>query len=169
MKIMHAQLLDAFAQAFGRELTSNASAQNISNMIWSFARLHFDHRPFTATLTKALPDCIDSFGAQEVANTSWALARLNIHDLSAMALVSSRCPELTLDPQNVSNLAWSFATLAVFDRPLMVLLKRCFQGRASESRPQAISNTLWAMAAMKYHDHQWVEMLSLKVACPEFG
>lgn len=70
MKTMQAQLLDAFAQAFGRELTSNASAQNISNMIWCFARLHFDHRPFTATLTKALPDCIDSFGAQEVANTS---------------------------------------------------------------------------------------------------
>lgn len=55
------------------------AAQTISNVIWSFAIMEYNHKRVLSCLIEEALRQIHYFNSQGIANTLWALATLGIH------------------------------------------------------------------------------------------
>ena len=129
-------------------------ARNISNIMWSLAKLKLRLEPaLWGALCGKAERSAGSFKPQEVANTLWAFATMGISPLPSLLSLLSRAAERSagsFNPQAVANTLWAFATLGVSPSPsLLSSLSNAAERSAGSFIPQNVANTLWAMAVLQ--------------------
>lgn len=135
---------------------------------WAYANLGYEAGDLLTSIEAAAIRRVDSFSPQNMSNTLWAFAKLNqaapalLQAATAHALNKLR----QYQPQSIANTIWAFATLAqaqpkkgdgtpLAQQPDKEFLDAMLGwGRATlkEFSPQNISNTVWALATLKYQD-----------------
>eukprot|EP00798_Chlamydomonas_sp_ICE-L_P007881 gene7881-1092_t len=160
-------VLDFWLGACHQQLPS-ASSRDLAQMLWSLAKLH--HMPAVAWMSAVLKrfesQCRNA-NPQDVANTVWALAVLKYNPdpvwlkavlryvLSGWSPTSgsSNASSGLISPRDAANIMWGLGSLGhAPDTCTMYCLTSAVVGSpAFRPAPQDISNTLWALAVLKYH------------------
>jgi len=144
---------------------SEFGAQDISIMLWAFAKLEFGFEPLMSGLSRRLLDLVADFICQDLAITAWACAKLVVGDAPLLNAISEQAiqkiPECT--PQNVSNLAWAWSTMAIPNEPLLSAIAAAAIFRMSEFNPQNIANTAWSFARLVVRDEPLMQAISKEV------
>jgi len=164
----------------------NHKTQEISNTVWSFATIGFglkggssanagndytflqsddmegdlllmeDAVKVAASTAKQI---LHRFRSQELNNLAWAMARLGQKDEELLTMIGNEIasPKRKVTSQDIGTTLWGFASVEFFDDDIYRRILAKVNGRrAHYSKPQELSNVLWALATAdvvpKYKD-----------------
>eukprot|EP00879_Flechtneria_rotunda_P006796 GHRR01007140.1.p1 GENE.GHRR01007140.1~~GHRR01007140.1.p1 ORF type:complete len:1066 (+),score=457.18 GHRR01007140.1:335-3532(+) len=156
--------LPALIAAAAMDKMEAFSAQNLSNLLWSFVYLHHRNDQLLTAVAQQVVSKVNDFKPQELANTMWALASMDYQNGTLMEVVSQRVLELVdkFKEQELSNLVWAFAKLHYYDEQLFGRLMSAVAGKLQHFLPQGVSNTAWAVATAGHKDEQLFSQLLAK-------
>mmetsp|Transcript_119972 Transcript_119972/g.344858 ORF Transcript_119972/g.344858 Transcript_119972/m.344858 type:complete len:813 (-) Transcript_119972:136-2574(-) len=125
----------------------------LSNMLWSFAKLSLgDPAFFNALAPHLLKRREGEFSSQCLSTIVWAFGTVKAHN---HAIFTSFARELaaaapTMATQGIANTAWAFARVRRQEGPLFRALAEvaCKEHVAATFKPQELSNTVWAFATV---------------------
>jgi RAP domain len=172
--------LNVIAQA-ARVHVYRFDAQQLSNLMWAFAKLNHDDKSLSALVDAATNRIIHSsiihtFTPQNLANTAWAFAKFRKQhqwrhsEKSPLPLLvdviagAARARIGQFKALELSTLAWAFATFQHQPQhsdksplPLSSLfddIAQAAQARIGEFKARQLSSLAWAFANVKHTSHQ---------------
>ncbi|CAJ1961283.1 unnamed protein product [Cylindrotheca closterium] len=155
---------------------ANYKTQELTNTIWSFATIGFGLKGGTTSdagndytflpsddlegdmllmedtvkvAIRSAKQVIHRFRSQELNNLSWALARLGQKDDEILTMIGNQLadPKRKVTPQDIGTTLWGFASLEFLDESVYRGIAKKVNGRrASKTKPQELTNVLWALA-----------------------
>eukprot|EP01025_Chloroclados_australasicus_P007273 TRINITY_DN12326_c0_g1_i4.p1 TRINITY_DN12326_c0_g1~~TRINITY_DN12326_c0_g1_i4.p1 ORF type:complete len:896 (-),score=101.71 TRINITY_DN12326_c0_g1_i4:389-3076(-) len=157
---------------FAEQNAAQFSARNISNIIWSFAKMENVNFPtLIASLSQEIEKKLQDFNPQNLANVLWAFGTMGYipvqrstdvpHLLDTMA---ARAKAIIRDfsPQNVSNTVLAYAKLNyVTDgvKDLMNYIGEKCVDKVVEFNPQALSNTAWGYSKLEIWPEEFMKTI----------
>ncbi|KAF8065534.1 hypothetical protein HT031_003135 [Scenedesmus sp. PABB004] len=153
--------LPSLIAAAALEKLPGFSAQNLSNLLWSFVYLHHRDEQLLAAASAQVVAKIDEFKPQELANVVWALASMEHYEPCLMEVVARRALSLSsaFKEQELSNILWAFAKLHHYDDALFAHLLGAVAAKLPHFLPQGVSNIAWALATAGHRDDGLFEHL----------
>lgn len=137
------------------------SAQNLSNLLWSFVYLHHRDEALMAAVAKKVVSKVTEFKPQELANVVWAFASMDHYEPHLMDVVGARALALVdqFKEQELSNVVWAFAKLHHYEQGLFAHLLAAVKAKLPHFLPQGVSNIAWALATAGHRDEPLFEQL----------
>lgn len=146
--------------------------QALSNMAWGCATLRHSNPRFLETLARSAEARLPEFQPQTLSNMLWAFSTLSIYPeglfLAAagelVARFESRDGGADFRAQELSNILIAYARGSILHKGLMAAFEGVMRERLAEEAgprrrgaqpsdftPQAMSNSLWAYAALRWY------------------
>ena len=130
------------------------NGQDISNMMWAYAKLNVSHEPLFQAVGDAIEmaDDLTTFKPQAIANVVWSYATLDIRHPGLFKKVGVEIATMedleSFDPQNLSNTVWAYATANVQHPALFKKVgdEIATMDDLNSFNPQNLANTVWAYA-----------------------
>eukprot|EP00956_Cyclotella_meneghiniana_P015281 scaffold23234_cov67-Cyclotella_meneghiniana.AAC.1 len=100
------------------------NAQNISNMMWAYTKLHVSHGPLFHSVGDAIvmKDYLTKFKPQAIANVVWAFAATNVQHPALFKKVANEIVAMddwkSFNSQALSNIAWAYTVSNIDTAPL---------------------------------------------------
>lgn len=137
--------------------------QGLSNMVWGCATLQYTHPAFLNAVAEESSRRVAEFQPQSITNMMWGFSSLGVYPEKLFQAVAEdiikrqrsrvRGGLQDFKDQEVSSLLISFARANVIDPPLLTAIEKdlCRPGRLGGFGRQALSNTLWALATLRWY------------------
>lgn len=154
LKYVPSQKLPAQIAAASVGKIRQFSAQNLSNMLWSFVYLHYRDEKLLSAAAEQVRLKVALFKPQELANVVWAFASQDHYDEALMEAVAARALTMIdqFKEQELSNVLWAFGKLKHYDKVLFLRMLGAVAVKLPHFLPQGVSNVAWALAAVGHKD-----------------
>eukprot|EP00927_Polykrikos_kofoidii_P041689 TRINITY_DN35530_c0_g2_i1.p1 TRINITY_DN35530_c0_g2~~TRINITY_DN35530_c0_g2_i1.p1 ORF type:complete len:937 (-),score=117.99 TRINITY_DN35530_c0_g2_i1:48-2759(-) len=142
--------------------------QELANVAWALATVTMKHARTIQHVSRQTLDNITEFSPQSVANFIWAYAKLGCDEDSVVSCVKGDAA-LKLgrfSEQDLSTVLWALSTVQHRDDNFLrswtstLLSKPWLQA----IKPQHVSNILWSMAVLPFHDVPCFDSLTTSAA-----
>lgn len=157
-------VLSSFLDAVKAQ-SSALSAQQMSTVIWAFARLALRPHALVKEMLKSTTDGDNfrSFNMQDLSYTAWAMTRMAIRSKNAFRAMAARaCDILSLSddsrkttvlPGHLAILMHAMAKLDLYEGELVEVIKRELRGPLIDSvNPRDITTIAWSLATMRLEE-----------------
>jgi len=141
---------------------SSFKCQELSNVIWGFARLEvLTVRRLLESIKVGVTSRLAELNAQDISTISWSFARVASVDDRFMTEIAERvlsnCE--SMNSQDLANTAWAYAKLAVSNRAMVSGIAAQLMRRVRKLIPQELSNITWSLATLSFHEDALLEEL----------
>jgi len=144
-----------FLCAQAKERVIEFKAQELANSIWAMATAALKSDALAVRVSRQSLEIFAEFRTQNLANFVWAYAKLAYSDEIVVRRVQGEALRKlsSFSAQDLSTTVWAFSTMPHrSDRFLKCCVGMMRDEPHDHVRPQHLSNLLWAMATVPFHD-----------------
>lgn len=140
-----------FAHIVAKRTLGDFNSFDLSNLAWSFAKLHINEQ-WEGIYARALQIDWTLSSSQDVSNMLWAMAMVSSQNRSVLNKITSeleRMDWMRFKPKELVNIVWALATLSPHNNHIVLTLAEFLVIKRNDvTRGQDLASILWSLASI---------------------